>query len=127
MIYDVIELPNIYDSSFKLKQFIREWQLERLFNWSGWLTLFDLLETIDNIYQALVGWGILRKDVRNDFDRLTGKKRIWLKFNTRLLTDIGDGIDEPAWYYKDRSCPFYQLSGAFSELGKPIENRQLLT
>ncbi len=32
-------------------------------------------------------------------------KRVWLVFNTVFLTDIGDRIDEPAWYYHTNNNP----------------------
>ncbi|MBB2148410.1 glycosyltransferase family 39 protein [Pedobacter gandavensis] len=58
--------------------------------------------------------------LKADFSKFTGKKRVWLVFNTQFLTDIGDGIDEPTWYYKDPIKPMDHLLSQFNKLGKPI-------
>lgn len=65
-------------------------------------------------YKAIAGYDF-RKSSRNideynqnlksDFKRFAGKKRVWLIFNNQYLTDIGDKIDEPKWYYKSKLKP----------------------
>lgn len=56
-----------------------------------------------------------------DFRQFAGKKRVWLIYNTQFLTDIGDKIDDPRWYYQDRWFPVDNLLREFNKLGKPIE------
>lgn len=59
--------------------------------------------------------------LKGDFNKFSGSKRIWLVFNTQFLTDIGDGIDEPAWYYQGPLKPTDHLLNQFLKLGKPID------
>ncbi|TSJ36528.1 hypothetical protein FO440_22115 [Mucilaginibacter corticis] len=35
-----------------------------------------------------------------DFNKFKKAKRVWLVYNTEFITDIGDMIDSPAWYYR---------------------------
>lgn len=55
-----------------------------------------------------------------DFSKFSAGKRVWLIYNTRFLTDIGDRIDEPSWYYKDRQNPTDHLLKEFMKKGRPI-------
>lgn len=81
-------------------------------------------------YHAIEG-SDLRRQAKNysnyeqllniDFKSFSGHKRVWLIFNTKFLTDIGDGIDEPSWYYKDPVKPMDHLLNTFEKLGKPIK------
>jgi uncharacterized membrane protein len=56
-----------------------------------------------------------------DFNGFTGKKRVWLIYNTQFLTDIGDLIDDPRWYYKTNITPVDNLVLQFNKLGKPVQ------
>ncbi|WP_233602994.1 glycosyltransferase family 39 protein [Pedobacter sp. KBW06] len=55
-----------------------------------------------------------------DFSKFSKGKRVWLIYNTRFLTDIGDRIDEPFWYYKDRQNPTDHLFKEFMKMGRPV-------
>ncbi|WP_316736899.1 glycosyltransferase family 39 protein [Pedobacter aquatilis] len=48
-------------------------------------------------------------NLRNDFIKFKNKKRVWVVFNSQFLTDIGDKIDEPKWYYNKNSSPNQHL------------------
>lgn len=48
-----------------------------------------------------------------DFEKFKGKKRIWLVYNTVYITDIGDKIDDPNWYYE--GGPINHLVQEFSK------------
>lgn len=63
------------------------------------------------------------KRLKPDLDRLSENKRIWLVFNTKFLTDIGDRIDEPAWYYQKNNKPTNHLLKEFLKLGKPVDKK----
>lgn len=58
--------------------------------------------------------------LKRDFSKFSTGKRVWLIYNTRFLTDIGDRIDEPFWYYKDRKTPTDHLLEEFRKMGRPI-------
>lgn len=60
-------------------------------------------------------------NLKPDFDKLTKAKRIWLVYNTRFITDIGDKIDEPVWYYQNSINPTDSLQKEFRKLGNPIK------
>lgn len=38
-------------------------------------------------------------NLETDFKKFSGEDRIWVIYNTQFVTDIGDLIDEPSWYY----------------------------
>lgn len=57
-------------------------------------------------------------NLKPDFDQLSAASRIWLIFNTQFLTDIGDKIDDPEWYYKNGASPTNPLLKEFSKFGK---------
>jgi hypothetical protein len=44
-------------------------------------------------------------NLENDFKKFSDKKRIWVIYNTQFVTDIGDKIDDPSWYYIKNSNP----------------------
>lgn len=60
------------------------------------------------------------RNLASDFSWFRAKKRIWLVYNTQFLTDIGDLIDEPSWYYKSSTNPESNLIKVFDIVGKPI-------
>jgi 4-amino-4-deoxy-L-arabinose transferase-like glycosyltransferase len=61
------------------------------------------------------------RNLRGDFDHFSGKKRVWLLYNTQFLTDIGDFTDDPVWYYKSQQSPAENLLTQFQHLGKPVK------
>ncbi|MNL13331.1 hypothetical protein D3C87_1342340 [compost metagenome] len=60
------------------------------------------------------------ENLKLDFKRFSGKKRVWLIVNNQFLTDIGDKIDDPKWYYKSPISPTKNIYMLFSQLGAPI-------
>jgi uncharacterized membrane protein len=60
------------------------------------------------------------ENLKRDLMGFRGKKRVWLIFNTQFLTDIGDLVDDPKWYYKSDISPVDNLVLQFEQLGKPI-------
>ncbi|WP_421943922.1 hypothetical protein [Pedobacter sp.] len=66
------------------------------------------------------------KNLQQDFKKFSSKKRVWLIYNTQFLTDIGDLIDQPTWYYK--SNPSLNLKNQFLEkyyADKKIETKDI--
>ena len=59
--------------------------------------------------------------LQSDFRKFNGKKRVWLIYNTQFLTDIGDLIDTPTWYYKNNIGPDENLIKEMKKIGKPIQ------
>lgn len=57
--------------------------------------------------------------LNQDIKKLKDARRIWIIVNNMYLTDIGDQIDEPTWYYKSLPPTNYLLQ-AFSKLGIPV-------
>jgi hypothetical protein len=53
-----------------------------------------------------------------DFNQLTSANRIWVIYNNQFLTDIGDKLDDPSWYYQSGEIPPLQLIKEFSKHGK---------
>jgi len=49
------------------------------------------------------------KNLQNDFKKFSKHKRVWIVFNSQFLTDIGDRIDEPKWYYDKKTDPNQHL------------------
>ncbi|MBB5436369.1 uncharacterized membrane protein (DUF485 family) [Pedobacter sp. AK017] len=60
--------------------------------------------------------------LNKDFTKFKGKKRVWLIYNKQFLTDIGDKIDDPDWYYKTNVSPGKNLFNEFNKIGKPVWN-----
>jgi hypothetical protein len=61
------------------------------------------------------------KHLKTDLNLISGKKRVWLIYNTQFLTDIGDLVDDPKWYYKNQRSPTDNLLTQFNLLGRPIK------
>jgi hypothetical protein len=61
------------------------------------------------------------EQMNKDFARFSGKKRVWVIYNTQFLTDIGDYADEPAWYYKGKNKPLENLQQQFRKIGRPVK------
>ncbi|WP_316810277.1 glycosyltransferase family 39 protein [Pedobacter heparinus] len=84
-------------------------------------------------YKAITGRDF-RKSSRNieeynqnlklDFNRFSGKKRVWLIYNSQFLTDIGDLIDTPEWYYKTRISPTKNIYLQLSKIGVQVTSRR---
>ncbi|MDR6782480.1 hypothetical protein ABIE26_001032 [Pedobacter africanus] len=64
------------------------------------------------------------RHLQSEIKRLGKHKRVWLIFNLQFLTDIGDNIDEPAWYYKSEKSPTENLLSEFSRLGNPVSKQK---
>lgn len=59
--------------------------------------------------------------LRTDFKQFSGKKRVWVIYNNQFLTDIGDLVDDPKWYYKNTLSPTENLVTELSKIGKPVK------
>ncbi|WP_316749105.1 ArnT family glycosyltransferase [Pedobacter gandavensis] len=59
--------------------------------------------------------------LKADFEGFKGKRRVWFVYNDYYRTDIGDGIDQPAWYYEKGENSMFKLLQYFSTLGKQEE------
>lgn len=55
------------------------------------------------------------KHLEPDFKKFSKNKRVWLIFNKQFVTDIGDRIDEPRWYYEKHMNPTAHLTHEFSK------------
>ena len=96
-------------------------------NYSGF-EVYKMMEPLS--FSAIEGRDI-RKNVHSieeynqqlhkDFKGFTGKKRVWLVYNTQFLTDIGDYADEPFWYYKGTQKPLENLQQQFRKIGRPVK------
>lgn len=60
------------------------------------------------------------QQLQQDFTAFKGHKRVWLIYNDYFQTDIGDKIDEPAWYYTKNAKPTHHLVTFFNSIGKEI-------
>ncbi len=79
---------------------------------------FKAIEGIDVRNQSK-SYADYYKNLQPDFSKLTGK-RVWVMFNTYFVSDIGDLVDEPAWYYLDSKKPTQHLIEQFSKMGKKL-------
>lgn len=61
------------------------------------------------------------KNLKPDFDKLSGGKRIWLIYNTMYTSNIGDKIDIPNWYYRKNHNPTDDLPKQFLKFGHPLK------
>lgn len=59
--------------------------------------------------------------LKSDFEQFKGKRRVWFIYNDYYRTDIGDGIDQPSWYYEKGADPSSKLLQYFSTIGKQQE------
>lgn len=57
-------------------------------------------------------------NLQMDFNRFRNKKRVWVIYNSQFLTDIGDLVDDPKWYYKNKIPPNQNLISEFKKQGK---------
>ncbi|MBC7418368.1 MAG: hypothetical protein H7325_09455, partial [Pedobacter sp.] len=64
-------------------------------------------------------YGDYYRKLEPDFKKLEGK-RVWLMVNTHFVSDIGDLVDEPVWYYRDSKTPPEHLIEQFSKMGKKM-------
>lgn len=58
-----------------------------------------------------------------DFQQFKRSKRVWVVFNNQFLTDIGDKIDSPNWYYRGILKPNENLINQLKTVGKPVIKR----
>ncbi|MEQ7799522.1 glycosyltransferase family 39 protein [Pedobacter sp. ASV1-7] len=56
--------------------------------------------------------------LKPDFKLLKNAKRVWVIYNKQFLTDIGDKLDDPAWYYNSEEIPPLHLIKEFGKYGK---------
>lgn len=61
------------------------------------------------------------QNLQNDFSKFSNSKRIWVVYNTQFLTDIGDKIDTPKWYYTKDLNPTAHLLNQLFKTYKPIK------
>ena len=59
-------------------------------------------------------------NLQQDFIRFKGCKRVWVICNNQFLTDIGDKVDSPLWYYKNKLAPNDNLFQQLTLIAKPI-------
>lgn len=80
-------------------------------------------------YHAIEGLDLRKKsknqedyniNLQIDFIKFSNKKRVWIIFNNQFLTDIGDKIDDPKWYYKNKFPSNENLILQVKRIGKPI-------
>ncbi|PWS29211.1 hypothetical protein DHW03_05150 [Pedobacter yonginense] len=55
------------------------------------------------------------ENLKPDFEKFAANPRVWIVFNTHFLTDIGDKIDEPKWYYNRKDAAQTILLRRFSK------------
>jgi 4-amino-4-deoxy-L-arabinose transferase-like glycosyltransferase len=72
---------------------------------------------VRNNFSSLTAYN---QHLQNDFKQFKGKKRVWVIYNSLFLTDIGDLIDDPKWYYKNNS-PTENLVTELKKIGKPVQ------
>lgn len=81
-------------------------------------------------YNAIQGHDF-RRDSRNledynnclkkDFTQLTIKKRGWIIFHTKVLSNIGDLVDDPKWYYQGKNTPAQNIINEISKFRSPYK------
>lgn len=81
---------------------------------------FKAIEGID-VRNSSSNYNDYYKNLEPDFNKLKGK-RVWVMFNTYFVTDIGDLVDQPAWYYRDSKTPPEHLIEQFSKMGKELSS-----
>lgn len=86
---------------------------------------------VDFKFEAITGLDFRKKsnnlaeynqNLKLDFNRFSGKKRVWVIYNTQYLTDIGDLVDTPGWYYKANLSPSQNILAQFKKIGTPISH-----
>lgn len=70
-----------------------------------------------DVRKASANFDAYYDNLKPDFDRVMQAKKIWLVINRSFLTDIGDKIDDPSWYYNSIN-PTHQLLKQFNKLAK---------
>lgn len=61
------------------------------------------------------------QNLRNDFNEIFKYKRVWVVYNTQFLTDIGDRIDTPEWYYTKDLSPSDHLLNELLKTYTPLK------
>ncbi|MFC3559013.1 hypothetical protein [Pedobacter jamesrossensis] len=61
------------------------------------------------------------QNLQSDFNKFSNNKRVWVVYNTQFLTDIGDRIDTPKWYYTKDLNPTNHLLNELFKNYKPIK------
>jgi len=61
------------------------------------------------------------RNLAQDFTKFNGKKRVWVIYNTQFTTDIGDKVDDPLWYYKNKLSPAENLELQLNKIGKQVQ------
>ncbi|WP_162238752.1 glycosyltransferase family 39 protein [Pedobacter sp. Leaf194] len=56
-----------------------------------------------------------------DFGKIKHSKRVWVIFNNKFLSNVGDPISRPAWYYKNVNLPAANLRTELSKMGKIVK------
>jgi len=56
-----------------------------------------------------------------DFKKFRNSKRVWVIFNNKFLSNVGDPINMPKWYYENKRLPAANLKTELSKIGKVIK------
>jgi len=81
---------------------------------------FKATEGTDQRYNSK-NYGEYYHNLHNDFSEISKHRRVWLIYNTKFLTDIGDKIDTPDWYYTKNLSPTDHLLKEFLKTHKPLK------
>ncbi|MET4082393.1 4-amino-4-deoxy-L-arabinose transferase-like glycosyltransferase [Pedobacter sp. UYP30] len=79
---------------------------------------FKAIEGID-VRNSSKNYEDYYRNLSPDFRKLANK-RVWVMVNTYFVSDIGDLVDEPTWYYRDSKTPPEHLIEQFSKMGKRL-------
>lgn len=61
-------------------------------------------------------------NLSKDFDNFKSAKRVWVIYNNKYLSNVGDPINIPKWYYENKSIPSENLKVQLSNCGKIIKS-----
>lgn len=59
--------------------------------------------------------------LRSDFKKFKNNKRVWVIFNHKFLSNVGDPISMPKWYYENKDLPAANLQTELSKIAKVIK------
>ncbi|MCZ4222989.1 glycosyltransferase family 39 protein [Pedobacter rhodius] len=60
-------------------------------------------------------------NLSSDFKKFKNNKRVWVIFNNKFLSNVGDPISMPKWYYENKNLPAANLKTELSKIGKFIK------
>jgi len=56
-------------------------------------------------------------NLSKDFERFKRHKRVWVVFNNKYLSNVGDPINSPSWYYDNKNVPSGNLRAQLTKIG----------